>query len=202
MLVLHTMMSRLKHTKCLRNLVTVTGILLQIQAFCYRYRHPATDPGILLQIRVCCYRFRHSATDSGILIQVQASCYRYRHSATDSGFLLHMQASCYRFRHSATDSSNLLQGHAIWYRVIQSDTGLYNLQQEHYLCYAFFSPVNVKKGIFVKELFPKGWKLKGEVDLCSWGFDSGIQWMQSDGNLGRNIKEGNCWRNYFLRDGN
>ena len=154
MLVLHTMMSRLKHTKCLRNLVTVTGILLQIQAFCYRYRHPATDPGILLQIRVCCYRFRHSATDSGILIQVQASCYRYRHSATDSGFLLHMQASCYRFRHSAKDSGifiksyNLLQGHAIWYRVIQSDTGLYNLQQEHYLCYAFFLSSKCKKGNF------------------------------------------------------
>ena len=42
MLVLHVMMNRLRHTKCLRNLVTDTGILLQIQAFCYRFRHSAT----------------------------------------------------------------------------------------------------------------------------------------------------------------
>jgi hypothetical protein len=28
----------------------VSGILLQIQASCYRFKHPATDSGILLQI--------------------------------------------------------------------------------------------------------------------------------------------------------
>ena len=29
---------------------------------CNRYRHPATDSDMLLQIQAFCYRFRHSAT--------------------------------------------------------------------------------------------------------------------------------------------
>ena len=49
MLVSHVMINRLRFTKCLRNLKTDTGILLQIQAFCYRFRHSVTDSGILLQ---------------------------------------------------------------------------------------------------------------------------------------------------------
>ena len=33
----------------LRNLIKGTGILLQIQAFCYRFRHYVTDSGNLLK---------------------------------------------------------------------------------------------------------------------------------------------------------
>ena len=53
--------------------------------------HSADDSGMLLQIQACCYRFRHAATDSGILLQIQACCYRFRHLATGSGILLQIQ---------------------------------------------------------------------------------------------------------------
>ena len=45
------------HNSLLRNKVNVDseGILLQIQASCYRFRHLATDSGILLLIRASCY---------------------------------------------------------------------------------------------------------------------------------------------------
>ena len=114
MLVLHMMMNILKHT----NHVGRSKVMC-IQAFCYRFRHPATDSGILLQIQASCYRFRHLATDSGILLQVQAFCYRFRHLVTDSGILLQIQAFCYRFRHLDTDSGILLHIQAICYRVMQ-----------------------------------------------------------------------------------
>ena len=56
MLLLHVMMNRLRHTKCLRNLVTDTGILLQIQTCCYRFRHSVTDSGILLRKKPVCFQ--------------------------------------------------------------------------------------------------------------------------------------------------
>ena len=39
---------------------------------CNRYRHPATDSGILLQIQAICYRVMQSATGSCNLIQGHA----------------------------------------------------------------------------------------------------------------------------------
>ena len=38
-----------------------------------------TDSGTLIQIQAFCYGFRHSDTDSGILIRIQAFWYRFRH---------------------------------------------------------------------------------------------------------------------------
>ena len=101
-------------------------ICLRKQSKCGLW-HPATDSGILLQIQASCYRFRHLlqiqtlATDSG-------TCYRFRH-------LLQIQAFCYRFRQSTTESCNLLQSHAICYRVTQSATESRNLLQSHAICY-------------------------------------------------------------------
>jgi hypothetical protein len=93
--------------------------------------HLATDSGILLQIQASCYRFRHLATDSGILLQIQAICYRVMQSDTGSCNLLQGHAICYRVMHSATRSCILLQGHAICYRVMQSATGSCSLIQGH-----------------------------------------------------------------------
>ena len=130
MLVLHMMMNRLKHTTVYwENKVNVDseGILLQIQASCYRFRHLATDSGILLLIRASCYWFTHPATDSGILLQIQASCYRFRQSATGSCNLLQGHAIGYRVMQLATGSCNWLQGREICYRVMQSAAGSCNL---------------------------------------------------------------------------
>ena len=87
-------------------------ILLQIQTLatdsgtCYRFRH-------LLQIQAFCYRFRQSTTESCNLLQSHAICYRVMQSATELCNLLQSHAICYRVRQSATGSGNLLHGHAI-----------------------------------------------------------------------------------------
>jgi hypothetical protein len=120
-------------------------ICLRKQSKCGLW-HPATDSGILLQIQASCYRFRHLlqiqtlATDSGTcyrfrhLLQIQAFCYRFRQSTTESCNLLQSHAICYRVMQSATELCNLLQSHAICYRVRQSATGSGNLLHGHAIC--------------------------------------------------------------------
>ena len=90
-----------------------SGILIQIQAFWYGYRHSAIDSGTG-------NRFRHSATDQGI-------CYRVMQTGTWSCNLLQSHAIWYRVVQFDTGSCNLIQSHAFCYKVIQSATGSGNL---------------------------------------------------------------------------
>ena len=90
-----------------------SGILIQIQAFWYGYRHSAIDSGTG-------NRFRHSATDQGI-------CYRVMQTGTWSCNLLQSHAIWYRVVQFDTGSCNLIQSHAFCYRVKQSARGLSNL---------------------------------------------------------------------------
>ena len=140
------------------------GILLQIQASCYRSRHPATDSGT-------CYRFRH-------LLQIQAlatgsgTCYRFRHSAIDSGNLLQSHAICYRVMQSATESCNLLQSCAICYRVMQSATGSGNLLQGQAICYMVMQFVT---GIIFMLCIFQYWFYNGIlVEIASLGMETQI----------------------------
>ena len=120
MLLLHTKMNRLRHTRNSKTFVDLMRSMIRLN----------------LNRRNMCCRFKHSTTDSGILLHIQAFCYRFRHSATDSGDLLQSHAICYRVMRSATESCNLLQGHAICYRVMRSDTESCNLLQCHAICYS------------------------------------------------------------------
>ena len=126
MLVLRVMMIRSRHTSesglqffiWRRHSDTDSGIW-------YRNRHSDTDSGILIQIQAFWYRFRHLlqiqalATDSDILIQNQASWYRFTHSDTDPFFMCYIW---YRIMQSNTRTCNLIQNHAICYIDMQSAT--------------------------------------------------------------------------------